>query len=159
MKIYNSLSHEEEPFSPIEDGVVRMYNCGPTVYSEPHIGNFRAFLVADLLRRYLEYSGYDVKQVMNITDVGHLQEDGEEAEDKIEVAARREEKNPWEIADYYTDVFLDLIDVLNIKRADRYPRATEHVDEMIEVVEALLEKGHAYEVDGEVYYDVKSFPD
>lgn len=159
MKIYNSLSHEEEPFTPLEDGTVRMYNCGPTVYSEPHIGNFRSFLVADVLRRYLEYAGYDVRQVMNITDVGHLQENGEETEDKLEVAARREQKDVWEIADYYTDVFLDLIDVLNIKRADKYPRATQHVDDMIDVVKTLLDNGHAYEVDGEVYYDVHSFPE
>ena len=159
MKLYNSLSHAVEPIEPVEEGTIRMYNCGPTVYSEPHIGNFRSFLVADLLRRYLEYSGYDVKQVMNITDVGHLQEDGEETEDKLEVAARREKKDVWEIAEYYTDVFLDLIDVLNMKRAHHYPRATKHVDDMIDVVKKLLENGHAYEVDGEVYYDVNSFAD
>ncbi len=159
MKLYNSLSNSTEDFQPLEEGKVRMYNCGPTVYSEPHIGNFRAFLVADLLRRVMEYNGYEVKQVMNITDVGHLQENGEEEEDKIEVAARREQKDVWEIADHYTEVFLDLIDVLRIKRAHHYPRATEHVDEMIDVVETLLENGFAYEVDGEVYYDVREFED
>lgn len=136
-----------------------MYNCGPTVYSDPHIGNFRSFLIADLLRRFLEYIGYDVKQIMNITDVGHLQEgQGDEGEDKMEIASRREQKSAWEIADYYTDVFMDLLHKLNVRSADRYPRATEHIDEMIQNVQQLIDNGHGYVVDGEVYYDVTSFP-
>lgn len=157
MKLYNTLSNSVEKFEPLDDDTVRMYNCGPTVYSEPHIGNFRAFLIADLLRRTLEFQGYEVKQVMNITDVGHLEENGDGGEDKLEKAARKEDRDVWEIAEYYTDVFLNLIDTLNIKRADHYPRATEHIEEMIEVVETLLEKGYAYEVEGEVYFEVQKF--
>jgi len=159
MQLYNTLTNRKEEFTPLEPGKVRMYNCGPTVYMYAHIGNFRAFMLADLLRRFFEFKGLDVNHVMNITDVGHLTSDADEGEDKLEKAAREEAKNPWQIAEFYMDAFFDDIDALNIKRATVYPRATEHIEDMIRTVETLIEKGHAYEVNGCVYYDVTSFPD
>ncbi|MFO7900273.1 MAG: cysteine--tRNA ligase [Planctomycetota bacterium] len=159
LTFYNTLTNRKEEFEPLEPGVVRMYNCGPTVYMFAHIGNFRAFMLADLLRRYLEYKGLDVRQVMNITDVGHLTDDADEGEDKLEQAARREKTDPWQIAESYTRAFFEDLDALNIRRATHYPKATDHIDEMIEMVERLLRNGHAYEVNGCVYYDVTTFPD
>ncbi len=158
LKIYNTLMRQKEEFVPLEKGKVRMYNCGPTVYSHPHIGNFRSFIFADILRRYLEYKGYEVLQVMNITDVGHLTEDDlERGEDKIEAAARRERKDPRQIADFYADQFARLSRELNLRPALVYPRASEHLTDMIEVIKKLLEKGYAYVVKGCVYYDVSRF--
>jgi cysteinyl-tRNA synthetase len=154
LQVYNTLTKKKEPFEPLEPGVVRMYNCGPTVYSEPHIGNFRAFIFADLLRRYLEYKGLRVKQVMNITDVGHLLEDRDNGEDRMEVAARREKKDPWQIARHYSNVFLTLVDKLGLKRADIYPRATEHIPEMVALIEKLLSRGCAYLAKDAVYFDI-----
>jgi cysteinyl-tRNA synthetase len=135
-----------------------MYNCGPTVYSRQHIGNFRAFLFADLLRRWLEYLGYRVEQVMNITDVGHLQDDEHDAgEDKIEAQARREKKDPWKISAGYAQQFLADIAALGVKPAKEYPRASEHIEEMLEIIDGLLEKGYAYRADGNVYFEVTRF--
>lgn len=160
--VYNTLIKEKVPFEPIEDGVVRMYNCGPTVYGRPHIGNYRSFLFADLLRRWLEYSGYDVQQVMNITDVGHLTGDDvadAEGDDKVEAQARRESRDPFEITAAYTDLFLEDMRSLGVKEPKARPKATEYIDEMVEMVEALIAKGHAYRVGGNVYFDVSTFPD
>ena len=159
IQLYNTLTNRKEEFTPLEAGKVRMYNCGPTVYMYAHIGNFRAFILADLLRRYFDYKGLEVVQVMNITDVGHLTSDADEGEDKLEKAARTEQKDPWQIAEFYMNAFFDDADALNIKRATVYPRATEHVDDMIRTVETLIERGHAYVVNGCVYYDVTTFPD
>lgn len=160
LRVYNTLTKRKEEFVPLEKGKVRMYNCGPTVYSHPHIGNFRSFIFADLLRRYLEYKGYEVLQVMNITDVGHLTGDAlERGEDKVEAAARRERKDPWQIAGFYADQFARLAKELNLRPALVYPRATEHISDMIEVIEKLVEKGYAYVVKGSVYYDVSMFKD
>jgi cysteinyl-tRNA synthetase len=136
-----------------------MYNCGPTVYMYAHIGNFRSFMLADLLRRYLEFKGLEVEQIMNITDVGHLTSDADEGEDKLEKAARTEQKDPWQIAKFYTEAFFEDADALNLKRASVYPRATEHVAEMIETVKTLIDRGHAYVVNGCVYFDITTFPD
>ena len=158
LKLHNTLTRRLEEFEPLEPGKVRMYNCGPTVYNFATIGNFRAFIFADILRRYLEYTGLDVTQVMNITDVGHMTSDADEGEDKLEKAAREEKKDPWQIAELYMNAFFDDIDTLGIHRAHHYPRATEHVQEMIDIVKTLLDKGHAYEVNGCVYYDVSTFP-
>ncbi len=158
--VYNSLTRSKAPFSTIEEGVVRMYNCGPTVYGRPHIGNYRSFLFADILRRWLEYLGYDVQQVMNITDVGHLTDDTEadsSGEDKVEARARAEKKDPFEITREYTAMFLEDMAALGVKEPMARPRATEYIDEMVEMVEALIEKGHAYRVDDNVYFDVTSF--
>ncbi len=158
LSLHNTLTRQKEPFSPLEPGVVRMYNCGPTVYSAPHIGNFRSFLYADTLRRWLEYRGFEVRQVMNITDVGHLQEDADEGEDKLEAAARKEKKDPWEISRRYAAIFLEMSAKLGMRAALKNPHATDHIPEMIEIIQLLLARGHAYVADGEVYYDVLSFP-
>lgn len=158
LTLYNTLSRLKQEFVPVEPGVVRMYNCGPTVYARAHIGNFRAFVFADLLRRYFRYAGYRVVQVMNITDVGHMTTDADEGEDKLEKAARREKKDPWQIARHYEEVFFEDLDALNIERAEHYPRATEHIPEMLSIVERLIANEHAYEVNGNVYFDIDSFP-
>lgn len=163
LQLYNTLSKQPEPFKPITAGRVTMYSCGPTVYSHPHIGNFRSFITADILRRYLEYSGYEVKQVMNITDVGHMTTDdligADGGEDKIEAMARKEKKSPTEIARFYEDEFMELSRMLNLRPAFKYPRATDHITEMIELIRKLIEKGYAYEVNGNVYYEVTKFKD
>lgn len=156
--VYNSLSKRKEPFESLEPGLVRMYNCGPTVYNRQHIGNFRSFLFADLLRRWLEYLGYEVRQVMNITDVGHLQnEEAETGEDKIELQARREGRDPWKISEAYAEQFLDDLRALDVREAGIYPRATQHIPEMLEMIQGLIDSGHAYQVGGNVYFDVTRF--
>ena len=156
--LYNTLTGARERFEPLEPNHVRMYHCGPTVYSHAHIGNFRAFVFADVLRRYLEYRGMRVTQVMNITDVGHMTTDADEGEDKLEVAARREKKDPWAVARFYEKSFFEDLDALRIRRAHHYPRATEHIPEMIALIEKLLKKGLAYEAADGVYFDVTAFP-
>lgn len=159
IKFYNTFSKSVETFEPLTAGTVKLYSCGPTVYSHPHIGNFRSFLMADVLKRFLEFKGYTVNHVMNITDVGHLLDDADEGADKLEEAARKEKKDPLEIAKYYIDSFMAASEMLNIKPANKYPRATEHIDEMIEIIETLVEKGFAYVVGHNVYYDVMKFKD
>ena len=136
-----------------------MYNCGPTVYDYAHIGNWRSFLFADLLKRYLKYKGLKVKQVMNITDVGHLTSDADEGEDKLEKSAGLQNKTPEEIAHFYEKEFFKDLEVLNIDKADKYPRAMEHIKEMIALVETLIKKGYAYESNGSVYFDIAKFED
>ncbi len=159
IRLYNTYSKQVEEFKPLNPGKVAMYSCGPTVYSYPHIGNFRSFLVADLLKRFLEFKGFAVTHIMNITDVGHLVDDADEGEDKLEEAARKQKKEPLEIANFYTDSFMTASELLNLKPAARYPRATEHIDEMIEMIARLIEKGFGYVVDKNVYYDVTKFAD
>jgi cysteinyl-tRNA synthetase len=157
--LYNTLTRRKEELRPVAEGIVRMYSCGPTVYRYAHVGNLRTFMLPDLLRRSLEYLGYRTEQVMNITDVGHLTDDTfDRGEDKMLVAARLEKKSPEEISAAYTESFLEDVDRLNIRRADHYPRATDHIAGMIELIERLVAKGHAYEVGGTVYYDIASFP-
>ncbi|MCF7798578.1 cysteine--tRNA ligase [Candidatus Woesearchaeota archaeon] len=158
LKLYNSLTNKLEEFIPVIPGKVRMYNCGPTVYSYQHIGNFRAFVFADLLRRVFKYKGFEVVQVMNITDVGHLTDDGDDGEDKLDVAARKEKKHPLEIARFYTEQFLADWNALRLQDIEFRPKATETITEIIELISVLLEKGHAYQASGNVYYDVTSFP-
>jgi len=161
LRLYNSLTKKKEDFEPLEAGKVRMYNCGPTVYSFAHIGNFASFLMADLLRRYLEYSGYVVEQVMNITDVGHLTEDDladAQGEDKMEKAAKAEQKTVWEIAKYYEETFQEDRKDLNLLDAACYPRATDHIPEMIEIIEELMEHDMAYESADQVYFSIDKFP-
>ncbi|MGM5481502.1 MAG: cysteine--tRNA ligase [Nanobdellota archaeon] len=159
LKLYNSLTNKLEEFKPVKKGHVRMYNCGPTVYGYASIGNFRSFIIADILRRFLEYKGNIVTQVMNITDVGHLTDDGDEGEDKLEVAAKKEKKHPLDIAKYYTEAFLKDWKTLNLKEPEFRPKATETVPEMVEMVKILLERGHAYEAGGNVYFDITTFKD
>ena len=159
LRLYNTLTRRVEPFRPLEAGRVRMYHCGPTVYQRPHIGNHRAFLFADLLRRVFELFGYEVQQVMNLTDVGHLLEDAEEGEDKLEAEARRRRLDPWQIVETVSRQFFEDLDALGVRRADVYPRATEHIPEMVEMIRGLLEKGHAYRVGDNVYFEVATFPE
>jgi len=155
--VHNSFSKEKEPFHTLEEGLVRMYNCGPTVYNRQHIGNFRAFLFADTLRRWLEYLGYTVQQVMNITDVGHIVADEDQGEDKLEAQARREKTDPWQISRTNTETFLADLRDLGVRPAGVYPRATDHIPEMLEMIDGLVKSGHAYESEGNVYFDVSRF--
>ena len=175
-QFYNSLTNSTEEFKTVDPGIVRMYSCGPTVYDFAHIGNFRSFLFGDLLRRSLELGGYNVDHVMNITDVGHMLE-GEE--DKMNKAAERVKENkksgrvpegaiedpndPWQIADYFTNAFMEDSRSLGYKIAFEYPekvpRATQHIDGMIEMTQRLLDKGHAYIAGDAVYFSVDSFPE
>ncbi|MBI4458028.1 cysteine--tRNA ligase [Candidatus Uhrbacteria bacterium] len=158
-QFFNSLSKKKQSFRPLKRGRVSMYNCGPTVYDYVHIGNMRSFLLADLLRRYLEHKGLQVTQIMNITDVGHMLHDADVGEDKIEAAAKKENKTPQEVAAFFTEAFFKDIDRLNVRRAGVYPKASDHVNEMIAIIAKLLANGHAYRVGNDVYFDVSSFPD
>lgn len=153
MQIYNSLTRTKEEFVPNEAGKVGMYTCGPTVYHFAHIGNLRTYLMEDILDRYLRYSGYDVKRVMNITDVGHLTSDADTGEDKMLKGAKREHKTVMEIAKFYTDCFFEDCRKLNIRRPEIVQPATGCIDEFIKVISALLEKGYAYEAGGNIYFD------
>jgi cysteinyl-tRNA synthetase len=157
--LYNTLTRSKELFRPLNPPRVGIYNCGPTVYKDIHIGNFRSFMITDWLRRMLEYNGYDVFLVRNVTDVGHLQNDTEESgEDKLEHEARTTGRSAYEIADYYTRKYMEDSAELNILPAHVNPRATGHIPEMQAMTEQLIENGLAYAVDGNVYYDVSSFP-
>jgi cysteinyl-tRNA synthetase len=159
VRLYNTFTRSKEELRPLREGLVRIYSCGPTVYRYVHVGNLRTFMLPDLLRRSLEYLGYATEQVMNITDVGHLTDDTfDRGEDKMLVAARLENKTTEEIAAAYTDAFLDDIARVNIRPAGRYPRATDHIPQMLELVRTLLERGNAYEIEGTVYYDISTFP-
>ncbi|EKE15967.1 MAG: hypothetical protein ACD_11C00061G0001, partial [uncultured bacterium] len=162
-KIYNTLAKKKEEFVPINPGKVSMYTCGPTVYGYIHIGNIRAYLFADTLRRYLAYGGYEVKMIKNITDVGHLTEDdvaqGDSGEDKIAKKAALEKKTPEEIARFYETAFKEVEKEINILPAHYFPRATGHIPQMIKIIEKLIETGHAYEKNGNVFFDVTSFPE
>jgi len=160
VRLNNTLSRRVEEVVPVDDRKIGMYSCGPTVYRYVHIGNLRTFLLSDLLRRALEFEGYEVTQVMNITDVGHMTDEASDAgRDKMDLAVADEGLSPKEIAQKYTQAFLDDNEAIGIKRAHVYPKATEHIPEMLEVTERLIQNGHAYEVDGTVYYDVRSFPE
>lgn len=153
LKFYNTLTRKKEDFKPLEDNEVRIYSCGPTVYDYAHLGNLRAYIFSDVLRRVLGFAGYRVKQVMNITDVGHLTSDADEGEDKIEKGARREKKSPQEIADFYTKAFLSDLKKLNIEIPKLLPKATDHIKEMIEMIKKIEKKGYAYQADDGVYFD------
>ena len=153
MKLYNSLSHKTEEFVTNEPGKVSMYTCGPTVYHYAHIGNLRSYIMEDVLEKYLRYAGYDVKRVMNITDVGHLTSDGDTGDDKMLKGAKREHKTVMQIAEVYTKAFFDDCAKLNIKTPDVVEPATHCIDEFIRVISALIEKGYAYEAGGNIYFD------
>lgn len=155
MKInfYNTLTKKKEEFKPINEGKVCMYSCGPTVYAYPHIGNYRAYLFMDSLRRVLKYNGYELKHVMNITDVGHLVSDGDDGEDKMMKAARIEKKDPFEIADYYTNIFINGLDMLNIDKPEIIARATEHIKCMEDYVKQIIANGYTYETEDTIYFD------
>lgn len=153
MKLTNTLTKEKEEFKPIHAGKVGMYSCGPTVYSAATIGNFRATITADLVRRGLEFSGYEVKHVMNITDVGHLVGDGDDGEDKMLVNAKKEGKNAWEIAEFYTAIFMKDMERLNIELPHVIPKATDHIQEQIEYVQDLEKNGFTYKISDGIYFD------
>ncbi|MBR5442682.1 MAG: cysteine--tRNA ligase [Clostridia bacterium] len=153
MKLYNSLTRKKEDFKEIVPGKVNMYTCGPTVYHFAHIGNLRSYIMDDVLEKHLRYSGYDVKRVMNITDVGHLSSDADTGEDKMVKGAKRENKTVMDIAKFYTDAFFADCDKLNIKTPDVVEPATNCIDEFIAMVQGLIEKDYAYIAGGNVYFD------
>ncbi len=157
MLVYNTLTNKKEELKTIHEGEVRMYSCGPTVYNFAHIGNLRTYVFMDLLRRVLTLNGYKLLGVMNITDVGHLTSDADEGEDKMEKAAKQQKKSPLEIAAYYTSVFKDDVNQLNITLPEIVPKATDHIQEMIDFVKGLEEKGFAYETDDGIYFDIVKY--
>lgn len=154
LTVYNTLSRKKEEFQPLNDPFVGMYVCGPTVYGEAHLGHARSALTFDTIYRFLKFLGYKVRYVRNITDVGHLENDSDSGEDKIEKKARLEQLEPMEIAQFYTKKYLDAMDSMNVLRPNIQPHATGHIIEQIEIVQALLDKGYAYESNGSVYFDV-----
>lgn len=157
LKVYNTLTRRKEEFVPLNDKVVTMYSCGPTVYSYAHTGNMRAYLFMDSVRRTLKYNGYKLKGVMNITDVGHLLSDGDDGEDKMEKASREQQKSVYEIAAIYTDAFMKDLAKLNIGKPEIIAKATDHINDMIKYVEALVEKGYGYETSDGIYFDISKF--
>lgn len=159
LRIYNTMDRRKEDFVPLSDKKVTMYSCGPTVYNYAHIGNLRTYIFMDIFRRTLRYDGYKLKGVMNITDVGHLMSDGDDGEDKMEKASREQKKSPYEIAEYYTKIFFDDLAKLNIGRPEIIAKATDHIADMIKYVQALLDKGYAYEIDDGIYFDIGKFPE
>ena len=160
MKLYNSMTRELEEFESLAEGKVGIYNCGPTVYKRQHLGNLRRYLFSDVLRRSFEFFGYEVREIMNFTDVGHLTQDEiDEGEDKVEKEAKRREITPDDIAREQIKLFNADLKALNIQPATKYVRATKHIDQMTLMIEKLVEKDHAYVTPSGVYFDVGSFPD
>ena len=164
MKLYNSLTKQKEEFIPLKPGKVGMYHCGPTVYDHVHIGNLRSFLMGDYIRRSLEYIGYEVQQVMNITDVGHLVSDGDDGDDKMTKALKREGKditvsNMLEVADFYAESFKKDLDALNLLIPQHFPKASEHIQEDIDIINKLEEKGFTYQTNDGVYFDTSKMSD
>lgn len=151
---YNTLTKQKDLFKPIEEGKVKIYSCGPTVYKDATIGNMRTNLLNDTLRRVLKYNGYELKHVMNITDVGHLVSDGDEGEDKMLKSAREEHKSPLEIAEHYTKLFFRDLERLNIETPEVVCKATDHIKEMLEMVKKIMKNGYAYETSTAIYFDV-----
>ena len=163
LNLYNTLTKKKEEFVSLNPGKVGMYSCGPTVYGYVHIGNIKTYLLSDTVRRYLEYVGYEVRLIKNITDVGHLTDDdiaqGDSGDDKMLKAALREKKTPEEIARFYEEYFKHVEKEMNVLPAQYFPRATAHVPQMIRIIEGLIEKGFAYEKNGNVFFDVTKFPE
>ncbi len=157
MKLYNTLTRKVESFKPAGD-VVKIYTCGPTVYNTPHIGNYAAYTYWDLLVRALKADGYEVKRVLNLTDVGHLTSDGDEGEDKLEKGARLSGKTPFEVAEYYSKIYLDDYKKLEFLPADIVARATDYIREDMEAVDLMTKNGYTYETRDGVYYDTSKFP-
>lgn len=154
IKLYNTLTREKQEFIPIKEKNVSIYSCGPTVYSYAHIGNFRAYIFMDNLRRILKYNGYSLNHVMNLTDVGHLTSDADTGEDKMVKAAKKEGKDPYEIAKHYIKAFLEDIQSLNIDKPNLITKATDNIDEMIEMVQEIIDNGYGYETSKGIYFDV-----
>jgi cysteinyl-tRNA synthetase len=160
VQLYNTLHRKKEEFNPLTPGVVRLYTCGPTVYNYAHIGNLRTYVFEDILKRVLLYNELEVEHVMNITDVGHLTDDADSGEEKMEVASKREGKSAWELAEFYTEAFQNDIERLNILDPNIWCKATDHIQEQIDLVKALEDKGFTYIIpeDG-VYFDSSKFKD
>ncbi|NLU31024.1 MAG: cysteine--tRNA ligase [Clostridiaceae bacterium] len=158
MKLYNTLTRSKDEFVPMSGNEVGIYSCGPTVYNYAHLGNLRTYVFMDILRRVLKYNGFKLRHVMNITDVGHLVSDADEGEDKMLKGAREQKKTPWEIAEYYTRVFMEDTDALNIEKPEIICKATDHIPEMIAFVEELVKKGYGYETSDGIYFDISKFP-
>jgi cysteinyl-tRNA synthetase len=159
LSLYNTMSRQKEPFKPRHSTDVGLYTCGPTVYNYAHIGNLRTYVFEDILHRALKYAGYNVTQVMNITDVGHLTDDADQGEDKMEKGARREGKTAWEISDYYTTMFQQDMKALNILEPTVWCKATDHIGEQIAQVQTLIDKGHTYETSDGIYFDTTTIDD
>ncbi len=157
--LFNTLGREKQIFKPISPGKVGLYTCGPTVYDYQHIGNFRTFMFEDFLKRVLLYNGYEVTHIMNITDVGHLVSDGDEGEDKMEKGSARTGKTVWEIAEYYTQFFLDDAKALNILHPTKYTKATEYIKEQVDMIKCLDDKGYTYVTQDGVYFDTSKLTD
>lgn len=158
MKLYNTLTRKLEEFKPQNPNEVKIYTCGPTVYNFPHVGNYTSYIYWDLLVRTIKANGMKVKRVLNLTDVGHLTSDADEGEDKLEKGAKREGKTVWEIADYYSNYFLENYEKLNLTQPDVIARATDYINEDMELVNTLTEKGYTYETADGVYFDTSKFP-
>lgn len=159
MKLYNTLTKQIETFKPYNKDYVTMYTCGPTVYNFAHIGNLRTYIFEDVLEKTLEYIGYTVKRVMNITDVGHLANDSDDGDDKMLIGAKRENKTVLDIAEYYTDAFFKDTEKLNIRKPETVEKATDHIDEYIKMIDTLLEKNIAYKSNGNIYFDITKASD
>lgn len=159
IKLYNTYSKKIEEFKPLKDKIVKMYTCGVTVYDYDHLGHAWTYTCADLLRRMFEYNDYKVKQAMNITDVGHLTSDADTGEDKLEKRAREQGKSAWEIAEFFTKIYLDNRRKLNMKKPEVICKATDHIKEMIKLVQILLDKGFAYEISDGIYFETAKFND
>ncbi|MFW6286281.1 MAG: cysteine--tRNA ligase [Nanoarchaeota archaeon] len=157
IKIYNTLSKTKEEFKPYNEGILKIYSCGPTVYSTQHIGNMRAVIFTDTLKRVFKYFGYKIEDVLNITDVGHLVSDEDDGEDKILKASKKENKDPFEIAKYYEKIYLQDLEKLNINMPKYLPRASEHIIEQINIIKELEKKGYTYIIDDGVYFDTSKF--
>lgn len=159
LQIFNTLTRKKESFSPLKEGFVGIYVCGPTVYGDPHLGHAKSYVSFDVVVRYFQYLGYRVRYVQNITDVGHLTDDADDGEDKMAKQSRIERLEPMEIAEKYTYRYFRDMDLLNVQRPSISPRATGHIPEQIAMIKELIEKGHAYEVNGNVYFDVTTQSD
>lgn len=159
LTLYNSLTRQKEEFKPIEPGNVGIYVCGPTVYGPPHLGHAKSYITFDVLVKHFRNSGFKVRYVQNITDVGHLTDDADAGEDKIQRQARIDQVHPWEIVDKWTRQYMNDMEQLRLAHPNFYVRASQHIGEQIEAVQKLVETGHAYVVDGSVYFDVESFPE
>ncbi|MCR4264219.1 MAG: cysteine--tRNA ligase, partial [Candidatus Roizmanbacteria bacterium] len=161
LKLYNSLTRKVESFEPLNPSRVGIYTCGPTVYDHPTIGNWRTYTTSDLLVRTIKAAGFDVKYIMNLTDVGHLTGDNlgdaDTGEDRLEKAAKRERKTAWDVAKFYADEFIKGYDELNLTRPDQFTKATDHIQEQIDLVKKLEHNGYAYKITDGIYFDVKKY--
>ena len=159
LKLYNTMGHAMQEFKPVHEGSVGFYGCGPTVYNYAHIGNLRAYVFLDILDKTLSYLGYDIKHIMNITDVGHLTGDADDGDDKMLKTAEERHQSVLEVAKFYTDAFMSDIDALNIRHPDVICKATDHIPEMIELIKKIEANGHTYMAGGNLYYDISTYPD